>query len=88
MRRWLWKVGEVLVVSGLVVFILVPWGLEAEFVKRLYASSPVLTASLIVLLAVLVMAMTVHGIQERRKNKRKQEERHGTVPRHALTDSK
>jgi hypothetical protein len=69
MRRWLWKVGEVLVVSGLVVFILVPWGLEAEFVKRLYASSPVLTASLIVLLAVFVAAITVYGVQERRKKK-------------------
>ena len=70
MGRWLWKIGELLVMAGIVVFIVVPGYIEDEFVKRLYTANPILCIALLVAVAVFVISLTVHALQER-KGKRK-----------------
>jgi len=62
-----------LVVAGIVVFVVVPSYIEDEFVRRLYAASPILRIALLVAVAVFVISLTVHALQER-KGKRKMAE--------------
>jgi hypothetical protein len=69
MRRWLWKIGEILVALGIVLLIVVPSHLEGEFVRQLYATNPSLCFVLLTALGVFLVAITVHGVQERRSKK-------------------
>ena len=65
--RKLWKIGELLVIAGIIVFIVVPSYLEKEFVGRLYSANPVLCIVLLVAFAVFVIALSIHALQERKR---------------------
>jgi hypothetical protein len=71
MRRWLWKIAEILVALGIVLLIVVPSSLESEFLRRLYGANPILCIILLTALGVFLVAMAVHVIQERRKKQSK-----------------
>lgn len=69
LEGWIWRVAETLVAAGLVVFILVPFHLEGSFVRELYRNQPILCVGLMAAATVFVIAVGVHGMQERRKKK-------------------
>jgi hypothetical protein len=69
MRRSLWKIGEILVALGIVLFIVVPSRFEGEFVRQLYATNPILCFVLLTASGVFLVAIAVHGIRERRSKK-------------------
>ena len=70
MRRWLWKIGEILVAVGIALLIVVPSRFEGEFVRQLCSTNPILYCVLLTALGVFLVAVAVHGIQERRIKKK------------------
>lgn len=68
-ESWLWRVAETLIVIGMVVFAFVPSSVEHAFIRELYRNQPLLCIALLTAVGVFVIAIAVHGAQERRSKK-------------------
>ena len=66
---WFWKAAEKLVFAGLILFILVPFSIELEFVRVLYRNQPLFCVALLTAAAAFVVATATHFMQERQKRK-------------------
>jgi hypothetical protein len=73
-KAWLWKIGEVVLVIVLGIYILLPGHYEDELIVQLYARNPVFCIFLGVATAMLFIAVGFHRIDERRTNKIKRQE--------------
>lgn len=73
--RWFWKIGEIVVVLGLLVFLTIPDFFEAVYAGAMYNAHPVFFMTWVVLATVFAIAVAIHALKEwRQKRKTKQTE--------------